>query len=190
MVGALAMALGRARPPEAAVADRVQHRPLYALAAAAAGGVAAAVGGSDVAPLIVATLLAATAFYLVDITLLAAVVGNAEGESALRLLGRLCLPGRSRRSRDGLPSRSSSCSSGAGRRSRRSCWPGRSRRSSSYERWVHDALDRLREFDRLKDEFIAVVSHELRTPLASVYGAAMTLQRAGARRGDARTRCS
>jgi signal transduction histidine kinase len=29
----------------------------------------------------------------------------------------------------------------------------------------------------LKDEFIAITSHELRTPLASVYGAAMTLQR-------------
>ena len=42
---------------------------------------------------------------------------------------------------------------------------------------MHGALEQLRELDRLKDEFIAVVSHELRTPLASVYGAAMTLQR-------------
>jgi signal transduction histidine kinase len=46
-----------------------------------------------------------------------------------------------------------------------------------YERWLHGALERLREFDRLKDEFIAVISHELRTPLTSVYGAALTLQR-------------
>jgi two-component system phosphate regulon sensor histidine kinase PhoR len=46
-----------------------------------------------------------------------------------------------------------------------------------YERWMHDAFRRLRDLDRLKDEFVAVVSHELRTPLASVYGAAMTLQR-------------
>jgi signal transduction histidine kinase len=46
-----------------------------------------------------------------------------------------------------------------------------------YERWMHGSLNRLRELDRLKDEFMAVVSHELRTPLASVYGAAMTLQR-------------
>jgi len=46
-----------------------------------------------------------------------------------------------------------------------------------YERWLHRALERLREFDRLKDEFIAVISHELRTPLTSVYGAALTLQR-------------
>ena len=45
-----------------------------------------------------------------------------------------------------------------------------------YERWLHRALERLREFDRLKDEFIAVISHELRTPLTSVYGAALTLQ--------------
>src|SRR5262249_58960264 len=45
-----------------------------------------------------------------------------------------------------------------------------------YERSLHRALERLREFDRLKDEFIAVISHELRTPLTSVYGAALTLQ--------------
>ncbi len=45
-----------------------------------------------------------------------------------------------------------------------------------YQRWIHAALNRLREFDRLKDEFIAIVSHELRTPLTSVYGAAMTLE--------------
>jgi two-component system phosphate regulon sensor histidine kinase PhoR len=45
-----------------------------------------------------------------------------------------------------------------------------------YQRWLHGALVRLREFDRLKDEFIAVISHELRTPLASVYGSAVTLR--------------
>ena len=46
-----------------------------------------------------------------------------------------------------------------------------------HERWLHRALEQLREFDRLKDEFIAVISHELRTPLTSVYGAALTLQK-------------
>src|SRR5207248_8409029 len=45
-----------------------------------------------------------------------------------------------------------------------------------YQRWIHGALSRLREFDRLKDEFITIVSHELRTPLTSVYGAALTLE--------------
>lgn len=86
LVAALAMAsveLARRRQP-----SRIAYNTaVYALAAAAAGGVAEAVGGSDVGPRILATLLAATAFYLVDITLVAAVVGNAEGESALRLLG-------------------------------------------------------------------------------------------------------
>jgi signal transduction histidine kinase len=46
-----------------------------------------------------------------------------------------------------------------------------------YQRWLHGTLEQLREFDRLKDEFITVMSHELRTPLTSVYGAAVTLQR-------------
>ena len=36
--------------------------------------------------------------------------------------------------------------------------------------------ERLREADRLKDEFLAMVTHELKTPLAVVTGAARTLQ--------------
>jgi signal transduction histidine kinase len=47
-----------------------------------------------------------------------------------------------------------------------------------YQRRVHGVLESLRELDRLKNEFIAVVSHELRTPITSVYGAAVTLERA------------
>jgi signal transduction histidine kinase len=46
-----------------------------------------------------------------------------------------------------------------------------------YQRWMHGALDRLRELDRVNTEFVAIVSHELRMPVASVYGAALTLQR-------------
>lgn len=37
------------------------------------------------------------------------------------------------------------------------------------------ALDKLREADQLKDDFIATVSHELRTPLTSIKGFAQTL---------------
>ena len=46
-----------------------------------------------------------------------------------------------------------------------------------YQAWMHGALNRLRELDRLNNEFVAIVSHELRMPVASVYGAALTLQR-------------
>lgn len=43
------------------------------------------------------------------------------------------------------------------------------------------ALERLRELDKLKDDFVATVSHELRTPLTSINGYAQTmLVRAGA----------
>lgn len=41
------------------------------------------------------------------------------------------------------------------------------------------ALDKLREADQLKDDFIATVSHELRTPLTSIKGFAQTLQSRG-----------
>jgi PAS domain S-box-containing protein len=40
-----------------------------------------------------------------------------------------------------------------------------------------DAGERLREFDRLKDEFLATVSHELRTPLTAISGFAELMRR-------------
>jgi len=44
-----------------------------------------------------------------------------------------------------------------------------------YQTRLGHALDRQRELDGLKDDFLATTSHELRTPLTSIYGAAVTL---------------
>jgi PAS domain S-box-containing protein len=44
---------------------------------------------------------------------------------------------------------------------------------------VYQDIGRLREVDRLKDDFISTVSHELRTPTTTVRGGALTLLRRG-----------
>lgn len=48
----------------------------------------------------------------------------------------------------------------------------------AYER-ERDAAARLREADRMKDEFLSTASHELRTPLAAIAGFASALTREG-----------
>jgi signal transduction histidine kinase len=175
LVAVLTMALvevGRRRPP-----SRVGYNvALYALSAAAAGGAASLVDDSGLGSLAFGTLLAACAFYVVDIGLLAAVMSRSTGEPVLQLLRGVvawtAIPLGVMASLtiilvvlwDQSPFLAVAL-------------VGPLVAVDLYERWMHGSLSRLRELDQLKDEFMAVVSHELRTPLASVYGAAMTLQR-------------
>jgi signal transduction histidine kinase len=148
---------------------------LYALAAAAAGGAASALPGDRVGDLVVDALLASAAFYLVDIALLSAIVARTSKGRWDRFVRRYLfwtvLPFGIMASLTVILVvlwRSSPFVAVV--------LGGPLVAIALYERRMHAAMSRLRELDRLKDEFIAVVSHELRTPLASVYGAAMTLQ--------------
>jgi signal transduction histidine kinase len=148
---------------------------LYTLAAAAAGAAASPVEGSGLAALLLATAIASCAFYLVDITLLSTVIAEATTRPFLRVYGR---------------STYSTATPFAIMTSLAAILVVLWDRSpfiavaltgplvaiALYERRVYSILERLRELDRLKNEFIAIVSHELRTPVASVYGATMTLQ--------------
>ena len=175
IVGFLTMALvevGRKRP-----LDRVIFNTgLYVCAAILAGLAAAPVRGDSLASILAASAFGAAAFYLVDMVFLSAVVARTRRTSFLSALGRYLystmLPFLVMASLivtlivlwD------------------RSPWisvvvVGPLITVALHERWLHRALERLREFDRLKDEFIAAISHELRTPLTSVYGAALTLQK-------------
>jgi signal transduction histidine kinase len=149
---------------------------LYALAAGAAGGVAATIEGESLVHLLVAAVLASGAFYLVDITLLSGVISEATGRPFLAVYGRsmvsTIVPFAIMASLAAIlvvlwnqsPFLAVALT-------------GPLVAIALYERRVHAVLERLRELDRLKNEFIAVVSHELRTPISSVYGAATTLQR-------------
>ena len=153
----------------------VFNTALYVCAAILAGLAAAPVRGSSLGSIVAAACLGAAAFYLVDMVFLSAVVARVRGTGFADSLGRYF-------SSTLLPflvmasliitlivlwNRSPFISVVV---------LGPLVTVALHERWLHHALERLREFDRLKDEFIAVISHELRTPLTSVYGAAITLQ--------------
>jgi signal transduction histidine kinase len=166
------------------VVELVRRRPfsrlvfnsgLYVCAAILAGLAAGLVDGESLAALVGAACLGSAAFYFVDMIFLSAVVARIRGVSYPRSLARYI-------SSTALPflvmaslivtlvvlwDRSPFISIVV---------VGPLITVALHERWLHHALERLREFDRLKDEFIAVISHELRTPLTSVYGAALTLK--------------
>ncbi|HEV8687884.1 MAG TPA: HAMP domain-containing sensor histidine kinase [Gaiellaceae bacterium] len=149
---------------------------IYVCAGAAAGLAAAAVGTGDLLAIVAGAFLAAAAFYAVDMVLLSALVARRSARpffaSARLLLSSTGVPFLVMASLTAtliVLWHSSPFVSVV--------LIGPLLAIAFYQRWVHGALERLREFDRLKDEFIAVMSHELRTPLTSVYGAALTLQR-------------
>jgi len=175
VAGFLAMALvelGRRRP-----FSRIAFNcGVYVLAGSAAGGVADRFQDGTLLGLALGAIAAAIAFWAVDITLLAAVVTRSRGvafSSSLRSYVQLTfVPFAVMASLAVilvvLWDRSPFVAV---------VLVGPLLATALYQRWIHGALNRLREFDRLKDEFIAIVSHELRTPLTSVYGAAMTLDK-------------
>jgi signal transduction histidine kinase len=173
LAGFVAMAVveaGRSRP-----LSRIAFNcGIYTLGGIAAGAAAAAVHNGDLLNLVLGSIAAAVCFYLVDISLLAAVVSRSQRlafpPALLRYIKLTLVPFMIMASLavilvvlwDRSPYLSIVLA-------------GPLLATAAYQRWIHGALERLREFDRLKDEFIAIVSHELRTPLTSVYGAAMTL---------------
>jgi signal transduction histidine kinase len=175
VAGFLAMALvelGRRRP-----FSRVAFNcGVYVLAGAAAGAVADRFQDGTLLGLALGAVAAAIAFYVVDITLLAAVVTRSRGIAFTPSLSSYVqltfVPFAVMASLAVilvvLWDRSPFVAV---------VLVGPLLATALYQRWIHGALNRLREFDRLKDEFIAIVSHELRTPLTSVYGAAMTLEK-------------
>lgn len=177
VLAAVTMALVEVRRRLPRPFSRVTYNAaLYALSAAAAGAAAGAVGDSSLGRLALGTLAAACAFYVVDLGVLAPVASRSTQERVLEFLrGAVywtALPFGVMASLtiilvvvwDRSPYLAVAL-------------VGPLVAVDLYERSLHGSLSRLRELDRLKDEFMAVVSHELRTPLASVYGAAMTLQR-------------
>ena len=148
---------------------------LYVVAAIAAGGAAAGFGDHTLGAVVAGATAAAAAFYLVNIALLAAIVSRSREISVIPTfrnyivltLAPFAIMASLTVILVVLWNESPFVAV---------VLVGPLLAIAFYQRWIHAALDRLREFDRLKDEFIAIVSHELRTPLTSVYGAAVTLR--------------
>jgi signal transduction histidine kinase len=162
--------VGRRRP-----ANRIVFNcAVYILCGAAAGAVAAAVDDSTLLGLVAGAIAATVSFYVVDIGLLAAVAAATRRIPFAKTLRKyvfltfvpFAIMASLTVTLVVLWDRSPFVAV---------VLVGPLMATALYQRWIHRSLERLREFDRLKDEFIAVVSHELRTPLTSVYGAAITL---------------
>jgi signal transduction histidine kinase len=148
---------------------------VYTLAAAAAGATADTFSESSLLRLCVAALVVSMAFYVVNIGLLALLFARVRAQPVLQTLRETL---RSTTTPFAIMASLSVILVALWDRSPylAIALVGPLVSIALYQRRQHESLDRLRELDRLKDEFIAITSHELRTPLASVYGAAMTLQ--------------
>jgi signal transduction histidine kinase len=175
VVGVLTMVVVEfvARKP---IVRAAYNAALYAISAGATGAATTAVAGSPLDRLGVVPIAGFAAFYLTDIVLLSAVVAASRPRRYDRVLGDFL-----------LSTAGPFVTMAATTAIVVVLWQLSAYASLllvppllaivAYQRRLHRALDRQRELDRLKDEFVAIVSHELRTPLASVYGGIETLQR-------------
>jgi signal transduction histidine kinase len=173
LVGLLTMvvveARRRMRPLKA-----MYNTSLYVLSGAAAGLAAAVTPGGSIA----ATLAGSAAFYATDIGLLTAVIAVSGGERYLAILAKF-----------GTSTLAPFLVMASTTAILVELWDRSELLGllllaplvaiASYQRSLNRAMERQRELDRLKEEFVAVVSHELRTPLSTVYGGVETLQRPG-----------